>query len=145
MIPVCCLCGRSAPRWHDAEWEAAGGLQDFCPTHATAHPTLKEYIVTHMDKYPNTERANWQNVTPDDATSCELNLVHLIMGERPKHITPEQWRENMRECAKHIREHVETAQFEKYGKQGDAGIEPKKDFDFYTRMKSQAHAFERKP
>lgn len=62
-----------------------------------------------MERYPNTERRNWQNITEADATSEELHLVHMIMGERPKYITPEQWRENMRGCAKSIREHVALA------------------------------------
>lgn len=35
MIPVCCMCGRKAKCWHDDEWYAKGGMQDFCPEHAT--------------------------------------------------------------------------------------------------------------
>lgn len=58
------------------------------------------------DRYPNTERKSWNDVTPADATSAELNLVHQIMGQKPSHISDEQWRENMRSCAKAIREHV---------------------------------------
>ena len=62
-----------------------------------------------MDRYPNTERRSWQNITEADATSEELHLVHMIMGERPEYITPDQWRENMRSCAKCIRWHVALA------------------------------------
>jgi hypothetical protein len=62
-----------------------------------------------MERYPNTERRSWQNITEADATSEELHLVRMIMGERPKCITPEQWRENMRGCAKSIRGHVAVA------------------------------------
>jgi hypothetical protein len=62
-----------------------------------------------MERYPNTERRSWQNITEADATSEELHLVQMIMGERPKYITPEQWRENMRVCAKSIRGHVAVA------------------------------------
>jgi hypothetical protein len=54
----------------------------------------------------NTERDNWIELTPEDATDAELGLVHKIMGDRPKHITPAQWRDNMRACAKSIRSHV---------------------------------------
>jgi len=56
-------------------------------------------------KYPNTDAANWRDITPEDATPEELNLVYQISGPRPKHITPEQWRDNMRACAKSIRAH----------------------------------------
>ena len=41
MIPCCCVCGRAAKCWHDDEWMAAGGLQDFCPEHAA--PEMVEY------------------------------------------------------------------------------------------------------
>ncbi len=34
MIPCCCICGESSEKWHDEEWEDAGGLQDFCPKHS---------------------------------------------------------------------------------------------------------------
>jgi hypothetical protein len=34
MIPVCCVCGKKAKRWHDDEWYLQGGKQDFCPRHA---------------------------------------------------------------------------------------------------------------
>jgi len=36
MISCCCVCGRAAAQWHDPEWEAAGGKQDFCPEHSQA-------------------------------------------------------------------------------------------------------------
>lgn len=49
MIPVCCICGEKAPKWHDEDWEARGGLQDFCPKHAAENPELTEYIIPHMD------------------------------------------------------------------------------------------------
>jgi len=35
MIPVCVMCGDAAPRFHDKDWEDAGGTQDLCPQHAT--------------------------------------------------------------------------------------------------------------
>ena len=35
MIPVCCVCGVAATCWRDDEWMINGGLQDFCPEHAT--------------------------------------------------------------------------------------------------------------
>jgi hypothetical protein len=35
MVPVCCICGKAAARWHDDEWLALGGMQEFCPEHAT--------------------------------------------------------------------------------------------------------------
>jgi hypothetical protein len=34
LIPCCVICGRSPGRWHDPDWEAAGGEQDLCPQHA---------------------------------------------------------------------------------------------------------------
>lgn len=53
MIPVCCICGIKATKWHDEKWEKDGGLQDFCPKHAKLHPELTEYVVPHLD--PNEE------------------------------------------------------------------------------------------
>jgi len=54
MIPVCCVCGKSAPHWHNSEWEKAGGLQDFCPEHVklikTVHGEFEEYVVNHLEK-----------------------------------------------------------------------------------------------
>lgn len=54
----------------------------------------------------NTERDNWKDVTPEDATDAELRLVHIIQGGKPEWMDDSRWRENMRECAKAIREHV---------------------------------------
>lgn len=48
MIPSCCICGRSPERWHCAEWEAQGGLQDFCPTHAKEVGPLEECLAPHL-------------------------------------------------------------------------------------------------
>jgi hypothetical protein len=52
MIPVCCVCGKSSPKWHDSKWEDDGGLQDFCPEHANLIRKqcgdFIEYIVSHM-------------------------------------------------------------------------------------------------
>jgi hypothetical protein len=52
MIPVCCVCGESSPSWHNKEWEDAGGLQDFCPKHATIvqieNGPLEEYLAPHL-------------------------------------------------------------------------------------------------
>ena len=49
MIPVCCICGKSAPGWHNKEWEDVGGLQDFCPEHTMdiekKYGSLTEYCV----------------------------------------------------------------------------------------------------
>lgn len=56
-------------------------------------------------RYPNTDAAGWREITPEDATPAELHLVYQIMGERPKWLSPEQWRDNMRACAKSIRRH----------------------------------------
>jgi len=41
MIPCCVVCGRSAQHWHDDEWMGLGGLQDFCPQHASID--MQEY------------------------------------------------------------------------------------------------------
>lgn len=55
MIPVCCICGKSSKKWHDPEWENAGGLQDFCPEHATliqqTYGELKEYLAPHLREW----------------------------------------------------------------------------------------------
>ena len=53
-----------------------------------------------------TERANWKDVTPEDATDEELHLVHKIFGPKPVTMESDTWRRNMRSCAKEIREHV---------------------------------------
>jgi hypothetical protein len=55
----------------------------------------------------NTERDNWKNITPEDATDDELKLVHRICGGKPEWMTTENWRNNMRAIAKDIRKHVE--------------------------------------
>lgn len=52
MIPVCCVCGRCAPRWHDAAWEQAGGLQDFCPEHAARLGPFTQYLAPHFMSKP---------------------------------------------------------------------------------------------
>lgn len=57
----------------------------------------------------NTDRRGWVNITPEDATDAELNLVYLISGCRPEWMNPKQWRINMRACAKDIRAHVSQA------------------------------------
>jgi len=54
----------------------------------------------------NSERDNWKDITPKDATTAELHLVHLISGPKPKWMTEGNWRENMRVVAKDIREYV---------------------------------------
>lgn len=51
----------------------------------------------------NTERDNWKNITPEDATDSELQLVHKIHGPKPAWLDDAQWRENMRACAREIR------------------------------------------
>jgi len=52
MIPVCCVCGKSSPVWHDSKWENDGGPQDFCPEHANTlvqkYGDFIECIVPHM-------------------------------------------------------------------------------------------------
>ncbi len=60
-----------------------------------------------MKIYPDQERLNWRDITEADATDAELHLVYRIAGGRPNYITREQWRENMKACAKDIRAHVE--------------------------------------
>lgn len=56
MIPVCCVCGKAAPRWHDPEWEADGGLQDFCPEHAREFGPFTAFMVPHfMSETPLTD------------------------------------------------------------------------------------------
>jgi hypothetical protein len=65
-------------------------------------------IEASMDRYPNTERAHWGNITAEDASCEELHLIHQIMGQRPQFITPEQWRVNTRSIAMHIRRHVDS-------------------------------------
>ena len=57
----------------------------------------------------NTERDNWKDLTSADATAAELRLVHLIHGQKPTWLDDHNWRLNMRECAKAIREHVQIA------------------------------------
>ena len=54
----------------------------------------------------NTERDNWKNILPEDATDNELSLVHKIFGQKPKWMDNENWRINMRAYAKDIREYV---------------------------------------
>lgn len=58
----------------------------------------------------NTERDNWRDITPEDATDAELHLVYRIMGPRPHYVSPEQWRENMQAVARDIRAHVASCQ-----------------------------------
>jgi hypothetical protein len=52
MIPVCCVCGKSPETWHDHEWEDDGGLQDFCPEHASLiqqeYGEFEEYLAPHL-------------------------------------------------------------------------------------------------
>lgn len=57
----------------------------------------------------NTERDNWKDITPNDATESELTLVHLLLGSKPQWMDNSNWRTNMEECAKWIREHVRQA------------------------------------
>ena len=54
----------------------------------------------------NNERRNWKDITPEDATDDELSLIHKICGEKPKWMTDENWRNNMKACAKDIRDHI---------------------------------------
>lgn len=54
----------------------------------------------------NAERRGWKNLIPEDATDAELNLVHKIFGPKPEWMDDRNWRINMRECARDIREHV---------------------------------------
>ena len=53
MIPVCCVCGIKAPKWHDPTWEDEGGLQDFCPFHAkqinNIYGCLTEYPIQEFN------------------------------------------------------------------------------------------------
>ena len=56
----------------------------------------------------NTERDNWKEITPEDATDAELRLIHKIFGPKPSWMDDKNWRNNMRQCAKDIREHVES-------------------------------------
>ena len=51
MIPCCCICGKSPMQWHEPTWEAGGGLQDFCPDHAT--DALEEFVAPHLEVAPN--------------------------------------------------------------------------------------------
>ncbi len=57
MIPVCCICGMCAQKWHSLVWEDFGGLQDFCPKHANLireqYGNLAECIVPHMAEKSN--------------------------------------------------------------------------------------------
>jgi hypothetical protein len=53
-----------------------------------------------------TERNNWENVTPEDATDAELRLVHKIFGPKPEWMDDANWRNNMRSCANEIRKNV---------------------------------------
>jgi len=65
----------------------------------------------------NTQRRGWENLTPDDATDAELNLVHLIAGQKPHWMDAGQWRLNMRAVARDIRDHVaHMANGDKHGK-----------------------------
>ncbi len=76
-------------------------------------------------KWSNTERDGWRDLTPEDATGSELRLIHQISGPKPDWITPENWRDNMRACARDIREHVMTVSTQKAlpveAKEGDLG------------------------
>lgn len=54
----------------------------------------------------NTERDNWKDVTLGDATDEELHLVHKIFGHKPDWMDDDNWRKNMKACAKDIREYV---------------------------------------
>ena len=54
----------------------------------------------------NTERDYWKNITIEDATEAELRLVHKIFGPKPNWMNADNWRTNLRSCARYIREHV---------------------------------------
>ena len=60
------------------------------------------YAIVYQDQ----ERRLWKDITQEDATDDELHVVHMIFGPRPDWMDRENWRQNMRACAKHIREHV---------------------------------------
>lgn len=55
----------------------------------------------------NTERDNWKDLTPEDATDDELRLIHRICGPKPIWLDEANWRSNMRACVRDIREHVD--------------------------------------
>jgi len=59
-----------------------------------------------MDIPVNTERNNWSELTPEDATAGELHLIHLVHGPKPNWMSDENWRSNMRACAQCIRDYV---------------------------------------
>ena len=54
----------------------------------------------------STERFFWDNITAADATDAEIDLVHVIFGDKPAYMSAEQWRDNLRSIAQHIRYHV---------------------------------------
>ena len=60
MIPCCCVCGTASRKWHDEEWEDAGGLQDFCPECANSlrqkHGEFIECTAPHMVMEETDER-----------------------------------------------------------------------------------------
>lgn len=56
----------------------------------------------------NNERGNWKDITLEDASDSELDLVHMIFGPRPKWMDAVNWRNNMRACANIIRSHYST-------------------------------------
>jgi hypothetical protein len=56
----------------------------------------------------NTERDNWTDITPADATDAELRLVHTIYGNKPELMSCSNWRTNMAVVAASIRAHVKS-------------------------------------
>lgn len=61
MIPVCCVCGRSAKIWNDNDWYNSGGRQDFCPSHASDR--MEEYMVDHIDPLAEAEHTTTNTET----------------------------------------------------------------------------------
>lgn len=54
-------------------------------------------------------RHGWKNITIEDATEDEMELIHKIFGPKPDWMSDENWRENMKACAKDIRDYVEKS------------------------------------
>ena len=77
MIPTCCICGKSSRKWHDAEWENSGGLQDFCPEHAIAiqkkYGDFTEHLAPHMAKNKPYAKTKYnQSLNSERAKSAQI-------------------------------------------------------------------------
>lgn len=129
VLPLSPFMLKPSSHWHPDQPEAPTGIPTV-PTSFPDRPTAPSSDTVPAwamrASFPNHPCHYWQDITPEDATENEIEIVHQIAGDpmQVRGMTREQARLNYRGCAKAIREltrHAPTTDATTYTKSYSGG------------------------